>query len=186
MLSPLLQKLLFVKQFSMGSGKIDLLGSSYTMLDSSSLLALQNVDKTKMYSIAKSSTKAQVKSIVDHAQVYKGIKDESLRNIAELGKKVGNSDQGMIKTIQDIFDLCGLGKLEISDLNNKDKEATLKVHDSSLALAHVAKYKTKAKACAITAGTLAGVFTYLFDKNVECTEVKCKAEGQDFCVFEIG
>ncbi len=186
MLSPLIQKLLFVKQFSIDGGRISVLGNDFIMLDASNLLELQELDKTKMYNIVKESARSQLKRIVEHAQVYKKMKEASLRSIAELSKKVGITDEGQIKVLQELFDIYGLGKLEIINLDNPHKRATLRLHDSSLVSAYFERYKVKAKVCAITAGILAGIFSYLFDKkDLECVEIKCKAEREDFCLFEV-
>ena len=186
MLSPLLQKLLFVKQFSINEGKIEVLGNSFIMLDASNLLELQDIDRTKMYSIAKESTASQFKNIIEHAQVYKKMKEESLKHIAELSKKAGVTDEGQIVVLQDLFNLLGLGKLDIVRLDNKNKMASLRIHNSALAEAQLKKSKLKTKSCTITAGVLAGIFSYVFGKKeIECVEVKCRAEKEDFCLFEV-
>ena len=185
MLSSLLQRLLFVNQFSIIDGKVEILGNRYIMLDSNDLLVLQEIDKTKMYKAVKDGSRSNIQNLVEHAQVYKGIKDQSLKNIAELSKKIGKSDEGVIKTLQSLFDIYGLGKLEILDLDNKNSKAKLKVKDSSLALAQIKKGKTRATVCTLTAGVLAGIFTYIFEKNVDCAENTCLAKGDDFCEFEV-
>ena len=55
MLSPLLQKLLFVNQFSIANGKVEILGSRHIMLDVSSIISLQEIDKTKVYNAGKTT-----------------------------------------------------------------------------------------------------------------------------------
>ncbi|MFZ5955864.1 MAG: V4R domain-containing protein [Nanoarchaeota archaeon] len=185
MISSFLQKLLFVKQFDMINGKIEILGNKYIMLDSANLLVLQNIDKTKMYQAAKDISKKNMKEFVEHAEVYKGIKTQELQNIAELAKKIGKTDEGMIKTLQMIFEIYGLGKLEIIELDNENHRASLKIIDSTLALAQLETAKTKSPVCTLTAGILAGIFTYIFNKNVECVEIKCMAKGDDNCQFKL-
>lgn len=185
MLSALLQRLLFVNQFNIIDGKIEILGNRYIMLDASDFLVLQEIDTTKMYRIAKDLSKNNLSNMVEHAQVYKGMKDQSLRNIAELSKKIGKSDDGVIKTLQSLFELYGLGKLEIVDLNNEKKKAILRVHQSTLALAQLKKGKSNHVVCTLTSGILAGIFSYIFQKNVDCGENVCLSMGKDFCEFEI-
>lgn len=185
MLSPLVQKLLFVRQFSISDGKVEVLGNRFIMLDASNLLALQEIDRTSMYTAAKESARTQIKNIVGHAKVYKKMKEESLKSIAELSKKVGATSEGQIKVLQDLFDLFGLGKLEIVNLDNRNKMASLKVENSALVDAHREVSKKKEKVCTLTAGILAGIFSYIFGKkDINCVEVKCKAESGDFCLFE--
>ena len=185
MLSSLLQRLLFVNQFNIIDGKIEILGNRYIMLDASDFLVLQEIDKTKMYKVAKDLSKNNLSDMVEHAQVYKGMKDQSLQNIAELSKKIGKTDEGVIKTLQSLFELYGLGKLEIIDLNNEKRKAILRVHQSTLALAQLKKGKVRGPVCTLTAGILAGIFSYIFQKNVDCGENTCIAKGDSLCEFEI-
>jgi len=174
-LSSLLQKLLFVNQFSIKDGKIEILGKRYIMLDADDLVVLQDIDKTKMYKAVKDSTKSSMQSLVDHVQVYKGIKYQSLKNIAELSKKIGKTDEGVIKTLQSLFEIYGLGKLLILDLDNKNKRAFLRIEK-----------RTRIPVCTLTAGILAGIFSYIFNKDVDCIEKECLATGKEFCQFEVG
>lgn len=184
-LSSLLQKLLFIKQFNISDGKVEILGNNYIMLDASDLLALQTIDKTKMYGAAKNSSKENLKSLVEHASVYKSIKDESVKNIAELSKKIGKNDDGIIKTLQSLFEIYGLGKLTIINLDNSKKQATLKVENSTLAMVQLKKSKSKNCVCTLTSGILAGIFSYIFNSDADCIEKKCLAKGDQFCYFEI-
>jgi len=186
MLSQLLQKLLFVNQFSIIDGKVEVLGSRYVMLNASDILALQEIDKTRMYKLMKSSSKGNIKAIIEHAKVYEGIKDESIKNIAELSRKVGKNKEGVVRTLQSLFELYGLGKMEITDLNNKDHRATIIVGSSSVAIEQLKKSKSKAAMCAVTAGILAGIFSYVFNEDVDCFEKKCLAKGDEFCLFIVG
>ena len=187
MLSPLLQKLLFVRQFSIDNGKIDIFGSRYIMLNASALVELQNIDETKIYMAGRESSFAGMKNLVEHVKVYNKIKDLFLRNIAELGRKIGATDEGMIKTLQDIFNLYGLGSLEIIELDNKNKKAVIKIKDSSIAQEYVKKNgKSKNPVCTLTAGVLAGMFSYIMNQKIECIETKCLAQGASECVFKIG
>jgi predicted hydrocarbon binding protein len=184
-LSSLLQKLLFVNQFNIIDGKVEILGNRYIMLDANDLLILQEIDKTKTYSTAKNMSKNNLKNLVDHASVYKGIKDQSLKNIAELSKKIGKTDDGVIKTLQSLFEVYGLGKLEIVNLDNAGKKVTLRIKGSSLALAQLEKGKVKTTVCTLTCGVLAGIFSYIFKKDVDCSETKCIAKGDDICEFMV-
>src|SRR3989344_5048540 len=103
MLSQLLQKLLFVRQFSIDNGKIEILGGKYIMLNASALLELQNIDETKIYMVARESSLIGMKNLVEHAKVYNKIKDLFLKSISELGRKIGTTDEGMIKTLQNFY-----------------------------------------------------------------------------------
>ncbi|MEM4625355.1 MAG: 4-vinyl reductase [Candidatus Pacearchaeota archaeon] len=185
MLSPFLQKLLFVKQFKINEGEINLLGNRLVMLNASNILVLQEIDKTKMYSVSKSTGESNIKTIIEHAQVYRGLKDQTIREIIELSKRINHSEEGAIKTLQEIFNIYGLGKMIITNLDNKNKEAQTIIQNSSLALEQLKKGKSKKEVCIVTSGILAGTFTYLFNKNVDCIEIKCLAKGDEDCEFFI-
>jgi predicted hydrocarbon binding protein len=185
MLSAFLQKLLFINQFEINEGRITILGNKHIMLDASSMLALQEIDKSKIYELGKKSSKSNLDNLVEHAQVYKNIKSQELSNIAELSKKIGKTDDGVLKTLQTMFEVYGLGKLQILDLDNKKNSALIQLNDSSIAATQLKKGKSKTPACTLTSGVLAGIFSYIFGKDVNCVEKKCKAKGDSFCSFEI-
>ncbi len=185
-LSSFLQKLLFINQFNIKDGRIDLLGDRYTLLNASIILSLQDIDKTKMYNSVKNSSLEHIKNLVDHAQVYKNIKNEALRNIANLSQRISKSDEGVIKTLESIFDIYGLGRLVILDMNNQDKTAILKIENSTLALSQLKIVKAKIPVCTLTAGIIAGIFSYIFNNNVDCIEKNCLAVKADSCYFEVG
>lgn len=187
MLSPLLQRLLFVRQFGIDKGKIDILGGRYILLDDASILELQQIDETKLYDLAKKSSFKNLVDFVQHAKVYKNVKETAIIDIARLGKRIGDSDEGSIKTLQEIFNIFGLGELHIIDLNNKDKKAKLRLSDSSIAHVYVERHKkSKEPVCTITSGILAGMFSFIFDKEVDCVETSCLAQGKQGCEFVVG
>src|SRR3989344_2877071 len=107
MLSPILKKLLFVRQFDIDAGKITLLGDREIMLNASAVLELQEIDETKLYDLAKKSSFKNLIDFVEHAKVYDKVKDNFIVNIAKLGKKIGETDAGTIKTLQEIFNVYG-------------------------------------------------------------------------------
>lgn len=186
MISSFLQKLLFVKQFSLGDGKIDILGTNHVMLAADALLGLQETDESKAYDFVKDSVFKNMTEFVEHAKVYKALKDIALLDVINLSKKVGG-EEGMLKTVKDIFDVYGLGSLSIIDLNNEKRTAFLRIDGSSIAQAHLNKEKKRSKnpVCTITSGVLAGMFSFLFGKSVNCVEGKCIAKGDTYCEFAI-
>lgn len=186
-LSSFIQKLLFVNQFSVQNGKIKMLGDEYIMLDASDLLVLQEIDESKMYEGFKQNSKSNMKSLVNHAKVYENIKGQALKNVADLSKKIGKSDKGVINTLQDIFNVYGLGEMEITDLNNDKKEAVVIIKKSTLAEEYLNKNKKGSKkVCTLTAGILAGMFSFLFKADVDCFEKECLVQGKGKCLFLIG
>ena len=187
-LSPILKKLMFVRQFDIDQGKIKVLGDREIMLHASALLELQEIDESKVYDVAKKSGKANISGAVAHAKVYGKMKDVFIEEIKQLGKKIGETDEGTIKTLQELFDIYGLGELVIADIDNKNKQAIVEIKDSTIADEYLKRKKGPSKGgiCAITAGVIAGMFSYIFGKEVDCVEQKCKASGSWNCTFKVG
>jgi predicted hydrocarbon binding protein len=164
MLSAFLKRLLFARQFFIINGKIEVLGVKQMMLSSDLLLDLQNINQKKVYSI---------------------FKENMLDNIKFYGKKLGTAT-GMLKNIADIYEILGAGSLEIADLSESKKRGIVRVHNSPIAEAYLRKNKrSKEPVCISIAGVLAGMFTFLFKKDVNCVEKVCLSQGKDFCEFVI-
>ncbi|MEI6732005.1 MAG: V4R domain-containing protein [archaeon] len=187
-LSPILKKFLFVRQFDMDNGKVTLLGDRRIMLDASAVLELQDLDETKLYDVGKKSGLQNLSGFVEHAKVYGKMKDVFMSDITMLGKKIGSSDQGAIRTLQDIFNIFGLGEMTIQEIDNSGKKAIISLRESTLASEWTLKYKKSSKntVCALTAGVIAGMFSYIFGKPVDCIEASCKAQGKGYCLFKVG
>jgi len=187
-LSPILKKLLFVRQFDIDKGKITLLGDREVMLNASALLELQEIDQTKLYEIAKKASFKNLVSFVKHAKVYEKMRDVFISNIARLGRKIGQTDEGTITVLQEIFNVYGLGEMTIEKIDNPDKMALIIVRESTIAEEWMKRKHEKAESpvCAITAGIIAGIFTYIFGKEIDCVEIKCMARGSPYCLFKVG
>lgn len=186
-LSPILKKLLFVRQFDIDNGKIEMLGDREIMLNASAILELQNIDETKLYDLFKKSSFKNLASFVEHAKVYDKMKSVFLGDIAKLGRKIGESDVGVIKTLQDIFNVYGLGEMSIQEITNSSKQALVMIRESTIADQWMKKNKKKSSmaTCTITAGAIAGMFSYIFGKQVDCVEAKCQAQGNGYCLFKV-
>ncbi|MBI2549195.1 hypothetical protein HYW21_07645 [Candidatus Woesearchaeota archaeon] len=143
----------------MVNGKINLLGKEQVMLSSEFLRGLQSIDEGLVYDLAK-------KIGLEDAKYYTKILDS------------GHGD--LLGHIKMVFDTYGLGILEIELL--KKEKATVRVVQSTLA--NIKKQSDKT-VCTITAGLLAGFFSYLLKREVNCIEKKCKSMGNLYCVFEI-
>jgi len=186
-LSPILKKLLFVRQFDIDNGKIKLLGDSEIMLNALAILELQEIDESKLYDIAKRSSFKKMSSFVEHAKVYKKMKDVFMTDAARLGTKIGETDTGVIKTLQELFNVYGLGEMLIQEIDNKQKEALIMIRKGTLAQEWMKKKRTKSKmpVCTLTSGVIAGIFSYIFKKEVDCVEAKCIAQGYGQCMFKV-
>ncbi|MBI5390895.1 hypothetical protein HZB02_05360 [Candidatus Woesearchaeota archaeon] len=165
MFSPFIKKLMFARQFSIDNGVIELIGKRQVMLPSEALLYFDLIDEKKAYELAKKSGK---------------------ETIEYYAKRLGGSSEGMLKIIEEIFESFGLGKMKVTKFDGIQKVVEIIIPDSTIG--HVAKEKykkTKDPACCITAGMLAGMFSFLLKKDVQCKEVTCIAMGHGGCKFEI-
>ena len=76
----------------------------------------------------------------------------------------------------------------VENIDNKLNKASITIKESTIALEwqETNKNKSKSSVCTLTAGVIAGMFSYIFGKQVDCVEVKCRAKGEDYCAFEVG
>lgn len=159
MLSSFLKKLLFARQFFMIDGKIEVLGKKQVMLPSEVMSALDTLQSKEAYDDVKNAVK---KDVEDYA------------------KKLGSSEEGILKNIDDIFGTFGLGKLEMIDINFKKKTCILRLHSSPLK-----QTNGKNSEFNIIGATLSGVFSFLFRKDVEAKRTNPIAKGSDYYEYAV-
>ena len=108
MLSPFLKKLLFVRQFFMSDGRIEILGQKHFMLPLSVVGGLQ------------------------HPKTFDVLNKEMNKVMDYYAKKAGTPPGGMIKYVQDLYETMGLGKLQVIKLDSDKKQAILRVQNINL------------------------------------------------------
>lgn len=153
MLSAFLKKLLFARQLFMTDGKIEILGKKQVMLPSDIIVALQSLDEKRYYSV---------------------VKDGIHANLTDYAKRIGATNEGMLKVTEEIFETFGLGKPEIIVLDQKKKSAVVRFHAPPIAEACA---ENKFKECILLPAALAGMFSFLFNKDVDCASVACNTKG---------
>ncbi|MFH1682679.1 MAG: hypothetical protein ABIA37_02680 [Candidatus Woesearchaeota archaeon] len=129
MLSSFLKKLLFVRKFFIIDGKIELLDEKQVMLPISIL------DQLKGKHVFEVASRGMKKTIISY------------------DKKIGTTSSGKIKLVQDVYEVMGLGKLQIINLDNKKKGADLRIE------------KTKAENLDLLQGIIGGLFSFIFSKD---------------------
>jgi len=160
MLSPFVKRLLFARQFVLDEGQVQVLGEPESLLPIEFVIEFQRSAPEKVYKIAKSSI---------------------ARFVREIGSKLGAKPQDLIKRAPDVFELIGLGRLELQVLDLKKKKVIVNVYNSPLP-----EYENRKCCCCIfTAGVLAGLFSTLLGKDLNAKEVKCVAKGDLFCQFVV-
>jgi len=157
MLSAFLKKLLFARQLYMSDGRIEVLGTKQVMLPSNIIVSLQRLDEEQYYTLIKA-----------------GIQ----QNLRDYTKRIGSTSQGMFKITEDIFETFGMGRPEILIFDQKKKVATIRFHGQMVAgmdqLEHVK----------LVPAALAGMFSFLFDKDINCTVTKCDAK-MGVCEYQV-
>jgi DNA-directed RNA polymerase beta' subunit len=134
MLSGFLKKLMFARQFLMMDGKIEVLGKKQVMLPADVAYELQ-------------------KGISNNIAIKKVVQ----KNIEDIAKKVGSGQEGLLKNISEIFETYGLGKMQIVNLDNKNKKCILRITNSP-----VDKYNEEFQLLTMM---LSGTFSFLFSKD---------------------
>jgi hypothetical protein len=130
-------------------GKIEYLGERLIMLPHSVVSKLQMPNAKSAYSSIKKIMKKEFEYYT---------------------KLVGNGEEGKLKNLIYIFETFGLGRLEIVDINNKNKVCKIKLYNSSL---------KKGKNAWLVSAILAGMFSFLFDKDVNAKRVQVKIYEHD-------
>jgi predicted hydrocarbon binding protein len=157
MLSNFVHRLLFVKEFDIGEGNTEMIGTKQMVVPLKFLVDMQEANPEKFYELMHSSMKSFFKRV--HI---------------ELGDEIYNK-------LEEIFDVFGLGKLKIVDLDKERGSALVEIHDSPLAKG----LYEMGHSCSITSGVLAGMFSHLYDKDVHANINKCMAKGAEHCEFII-
>ena len=147
MLSTFLKKLLFVRQFFMTDGKIEILGKRQVMLPQEIVSDLERV-----------SPKTE----------YKFLKKIFMESVKDYAKKIGSGEEGMFKNVTDIFETFGLGRMEVVNNDNKKKTCIIRVYDCPLV-------KEIGKSQILTAAR-SGMFSFLFNKDVDAKQLASKQE----------
>lgn len=140
MLSPFLKKLLFVRQFFIMDGKIEILGEKQIMLPLSAVSSLQS---TNSFDIMKKEIKSSMESYA---------------------KKMGSSAEGMTRSVQDIFETMGLGKMQIIKLNADKKETVVRIN-------------INLSDTTLLEGVICGLFSFLFNRDIKRENIIVSKKG---------
>lgn len=159
MISPFLKKLLFARQFSMIGGKIDILGKKQIMLPADVFFELGKINEKA---------------------AYKCVKQSVQNDLADYAKKLGSTDEGMLKVTEEMFETFGLGSMEILSLDNKRKKCLIRIHHPPVSGGSYSKEDS-----VLTSAVLAGIFSFLFSKDIDAKSPKV-AKGVDYLECIIG
>ncbi|MEM4267238.1 MAG: 4-vinyl reductase [Candidatus Woesearchaeota archaeon] len=164
MVSSFLKRLMFARQFEMDEGKITILGEELVMIPGDLLIELQEIDQKRAYEFTKHQT---------------------ARLISKYFEKIGGGYVRSDAIVCDIFNNFGLGKLSI--IESTENSTVVKVTESTIAKDYLEKNKgfSDGPVCYVTAGVLAGMFSFLKKKDINASERECHAKRDDACKFVI-
>ncbi len=153
MLSTFMKRLLFARQLDIQEGKVMILGVKHSCLPISFLNELHNKHPSEISKILKSNIKEEMK---------------------KYSKAIGTKEENMFKNAPDIFEIYGLGKLEINDYDKVKKKAIIRVKNVPI--------ECKKDSC-MTSSIISGMFSSILKKDVDAKSNKCIAKGDQYCEF---
>lgn len=115
----------------------------------------------------------------NHKLIYESVKSVMRRDIDDYAKKLGSSGEGMLNILEDIFDICGLGDMQIVDIDYKKRTCVIRVHKSS-----VIGTKNGKNGFIVTPAILSGMFSFLFGKDVDAKKITPRMRG-NYCEYVI-
>ena len=107
---------------------------------------------------------------IDTKKSYQILKSGVQRAMEADAKRIGLEGEGVLKIAQEIFCTYGLGKPEIVNLDNKTKRCVVRVHAPS------------DSAKPMLAAALAGMFSVIFNKDINCSATTQKPGFLEFAL----
>lgn len=116
-------------------------------------------------------------------KIYSEIKISSREYFLQKISDFGLDRDKQLKFVQEFFVASGWGAIQAVDLNFDSKRAIVVVDNSPF----VAELKGKSKFAVdvFLRGVLAGLFSRIFNENIDCVEVECAALNFERCKFII-
>jgi predicted hydrocarbon binding protein len=127
---------------------------------------------------------ASVQDAEFQKRIYLSLKKGTVDKIvAEFGSNFGLEKGKELALIEEFFTASGWGKIESIDLQMEGKKAIIILENSPFVLA--LRGKTSIPADVFLRGMLAGLFSKIFNEDIDCVEVDCAALSGDKCKFII-
>jgi predicted hydrocarbon binding protein len=88
-------------------------------------------------------------------------------------------DEELVRCLSKYFTNFGWGKMSVSMFDPTHGEANIEVTDNLFT------GKTDKPLCYFIQALISGMFEAIFQKPVECKEIKCVSQGDSCCAFEV-
>ncbi|MFA6064919.1 MAG: 4-vinyl reductase [archaeon] len=119
-----------------------------------------------------------------HKTVYSEVKKSTFEKLMpEITARKHLEKEKTIKIVEDYFTASGWGLIQNVDLQMDEKKAIIVLDNSPFA--RKLKGKTKFPVDTFLRGTLAGMFSKIFDDDIDCVETECAALKGKRCKFII-
>lgn len=126
----------------------------------------------------------EVQDMEFHKKIYESVKKNTAQNLMkEFGTNFGGDKKKQTELVSQFFTASGWGELQSVDLQPETKRAIIVLNSSPFAAK--LKGKTQLSADIFLRGTLAGLFSNVFEENIDCVEVECIALNFERCKFII-
>jgi predicted hydrocarbon binding protein len=126
----------------------------------------------------------EVQDIEFQKKIYESVKKNTGESLMkEFGLTIGNEKKKQLEFLETFFTASGWGQLQTIDLQPEGKKAIIVVDNSPFAAK--LKGKTQLSADVFLRGTLAGMFSKIFEENIDCVEAECAALNSERCKFII-
>jgi len=159
------KKLLMARQLTFERGQIKVADEISIMIHGPALVKLSDI-----------LIKTMGKKGIDY--IYTSSKESGKIMARAFKRKYGLTGMKLANLMKDLAEMGGWGKIEFLKFDFRNKFVIGKITDSPFA--ELTEFKNK-KMCHITRGFIAGALSIVFKANVDCIEVKCKADGSEFC-----
>jgi predicted hydrocarbon binding protein len=164
MLNTFFDKFIFTNNIKYTHSNFFLMNIPFVVAPLESLIGIVSVNEVdfhkKLYSAVKSSTKESL------------FKDLSL-NFSDKKKE--------LEFVENFFTASGWGSIQSIDVQYEGKKAIVVVENSPFASA--LKGKVTFPVDSLLRGTLAGIFSKLFEEDIDCVESECAALASERCKF---
>jgi len=122
----------------------------------------------------------EIQDIEFHKKIYLAVKKGTFE---KLSKKSKTNPKKELKLMEKTFTELGWGEIKNIDMQQESKKAIIILKNSPLAAS--LKGKTKLPADVLLRGALAGIFSKIFNEDIDCVESECSALQGKQCKFII-
>ena len=110
-------------------------------------------------------------------------KQSAISYFKKYQKKI-NLSENNYKNLMNLFEILGLGMLQI--IKADSKSAMVSIKESVIAEQFLKKNKKSTQpVCDFTSGFLAGLFSFMTNSKADVKETMCLASGKTACTFQV-